>query len=263
LALVQRDVGRLAKYTIDMGGSVELLDLALRIPPWERMHALTSEEARRMRVATQAPAAPAIGAAVAASPPAAISQPTPRATDGVSATKISERQWAMVDRAGIAALARRHSLTVEGEEIGSFDLVVSCGAERDSYDVSYMERRHDGAHATAPVRLNAVNVTVGNVSASLKVISSQRRNKPDELITIAHGMASATLIDAFAATGSHSMMIETRSDGGKKLRMITGIRLGNTGAQENLPRLEATCGKPAGNRASLQSERTGGLASTK
>ncbi len=44
----------------------------------------------------------------------------------------------------------------------------------------------------------------------------------------------AALIGAFAAAGNHSMMIETKSAG-----TITGIRLGNTGAQQNLPRLAA------------------------
>ena len=34
LVLVQRDIGRLAQYTAEMGASVDLLDLALRIPPW-------------------------------------------------------------------------------------------------------------------------------------------------------------------------------------------------------------------------------------
>ena len=58
LVLVQRDIGRLAKYTIDMGGSIDLLNLALRIPPWEPMHALTPDEARRVRLATDEPAAP-------------------------------------------------------------------------------------------------------------------------------------------------------------------------------------------------------------
>ena len=42
----------------------------------------------------------------------------------------------MIERAGAVALARRHPLTVEGEEIGSFDLSVACGAGADSYDVS-------------------------------------------------------------------------------------------------------------------------------
>jgi hypothetical protein len=49
LVLVQRDIGRLARYTADMGASIELLDLALRIPPWEPMHALTRAEIRRTR----------------------------------------------------------------------------------------------------------------------------------------------------------------------------------------------------------------------
>ena len=52
LNVVQRDIGRLAQYTIEMGGSVELLETALRIPPWEPMYRLSSEEFRRMRLST-------------------------------------------------------------------------------------------------------------------------------------------------------------------------------------------------------------------
>ncbi|MET0867406.1 MAG: hypothetical protein ABWY35_04845, partial [Pseudorhodoplanes sp.] len=40
LVLVQRDIGKLAMYTIEMGGTAELLELSLRIPPWEPMRAL-------------------------------------------------------------------------------------------------------------------------------------------------------------------------------------------------------------------------------
>ena len=36
----------------------------------------------------------------------------------------------MVDRAGSATLARSNPLTVEGERIGNFDLMVACGAAR-------------------------------------------------------------------------------------------------------------------------------------
>ncbi|MDB5582469.1 MAG: hypothetical protein JWR80_7645, partial [Bradyrhizobium sp.] len=46
LVLVQRDVGRLARYTAEMGASIDLLDLALRIPPWEPMHSMTRDELR-------------------------------------------------------------------------------------------------------------------------------------------------------------------------------------------------------------------------
>ena len=56
LVLVQRDIGRLAQYTVEMGGGIDLLDIALNIPPWEPMHDLTRDESRRMQVATEAPA---------------------------------------------------------------------------------------------------------------------------------------------------------------------------------------------------------------
>ena len=52
LNIVQRDVGRLAHYTVEMGGAVELLETALRIPPWEPLYRLSADELRRMRLST-------------------------------------------------------------------------------------------------------------------------------------------------------------------------------------------------------------------
>jgi len=52
LELVQRDIGKLARYTIEMGGGIELLETALRTPPWQPMHVLSAEEVRRLRLAT-------------------------------------------------------------------------------------------------------------------------------------------------------------------------------------------------------------------
>jgi len=257
LVLVQRDIGRLAKYTIDMGGSVDLLNLALRIPPWEPMHALTADETRRTRLATDEPPAPAAAATVAASPAPSSTLPVARVTDSARATEISERRWAMIDRAGVAALARRQPLTVEGEDIGSFDLMLACGGG-DSYDVSYVERRHDSGRIRVPTELGAVTMTVGRMSAALKVVSSERRAQPDELVTYAAGSVPAALIGAFAAVGSHSMLIETKSGA-----MVTGIRFGNTGTQQNLPQLAASCVKALGDRADLTVPKTRGLASAK
>ncbi|MGH6665063.1 MAG: hypothetical protein ACREB2_09200 [Pseudolabrys sp.] len=257
LVLVQRDIGRLAQYTIDMGGSIELLDLALRIPPWEPMHALTADEARSTRLATEVPSVP-VAATVAASPPPVAKSPIPRVTDGARAHEISERRWAVVDHAGVASLARRQPLTVEGEDIGSFDLMLACGAGTESYDLSYVEHRHDGDRRPLPAELNAITVRIGGGSAVLKVVSSERRKQPDELVTYAAGSVPAALIDGFANAGNHSMLIETRSAG-----TATGIRLGNTGAQQNLPRLAASCVKPLGDRAELPVIKTGGLASAK
>jgi hypothetical protein len=259
LVLVQRDIGRLAQYTAEMGASVDLLDLALRIPPWEPMHALTRDELKRTRLTTDELDAPAAAAVTAASPSnGTVPQTTPHMTNGLHAAAISEQRWALVDRSGVATLARRHPLTVEGEEIGSFDLVVACVAGGDSYDVSYIERRHGGEQRPLPNALDTISLRVGASSATLKVVSSERKGSPDELVTYASGRVPAGLIGAFGAVGSHSMLIKTQT-----AQFATGIRIGNTGATQNLPRLAAACNKPIGDRADLTRAKTGGLAAAK
>jgi hypothetical protein len=258
LVLVQRDIGRLARYTADMGATADLLEVMLRIPPWEPMHALTREELKQTKLTTEDTEVPVAAATLAASSPALTPQPAPRATNGLQATPISEQRWSLVDRAGMATLARRHPLTVEGEEIGTFDLVVACGPGGDTYDVSYIERRHRGEQVDLPSALDAISLKVGGNSASLKVVSTERRKGPDELLTYATGRVPATLLGAFAAMGNHSMVIRTQS-----AQVVTGIRLGNTGASQNLPRLSAGCSKPVGDRADLARSKTGGLAAAK
>jgi hypothetical protein len=52
LNVVQRDIGRLAQYTIEMGGGVDLLETALRIPPWEPLYRLSADELQRMHLNT-------------------------------------------------------------------------------------------------------------------------------------------------------------------------------------------------------------------
>lgn len=257
LVLVQRDIGKLAQYTIEMGGSIDLLDLALRIPPWEPMHALTQAEIGKTRVATEA-GAPASSPTVVVSPSSPATEQLPRMTNGARATAISEQRWAVVDNKGVTALARRHPLTASGEDIGSFDLMVACGATSEGYDVSYIERRRVGRDTPLPEQLGTISLAAGGANASLKVVSSQRRSDPDELVTFASASVPASLIGIFAGAGNHSMMITTKADATR-----TAIRLGNTGAQQSLPRLVAACQKSLGDRAALAAPRTGGLASAK
>ncbi len=90
------------------------------------------------------------------------------------------------------------------------------------------------------------------------MVSSERRSGPDELVTYASGRVPSALIAAFAAVGNHSMLIKTESP-----HLLTGIRLGNTGAAQNLPRLSANCIKPLGDRAELPRSKIGGLAAAK
>lgn len=51
LMIVERDVGRLAKYAFDMGGTGDLLALSLSVPPWEELHELTPAELKLTNVA--------------------------------------------------------------------------------------------------------------------------------------------------------------------------------------------------------------------
>jgi hypothetical protein len=52
LMIVERDIGRLAKYTFDMGGAGDLLSLSLNVPPWEDLHELSREELRLTNLVT-------------------------------------------------------------------------------------------------------------------------------------------------------------------------------------------------------------------
>jgi hypothetical protein len=52
LMIVERDIGRLAKYTFEMGGSGDLLALALSVPPWEDLHELSADELRLTNLVT-------------------------------------------------------------------------------------------------------------------------------------------------------------------------------------------------------------------
>ena len=253
LVLVQRDIGRLAQYTAEMGASIDMLDLSLRIPPWEPMHVMTMSELVGMRVVTEQSALPApakVAAQVSALPAQVI-----KVGIGMPLAPVSERRWTVVNNAGSAALGRRHPLTLEGDEIGRFDLMVACSNSPDSYDVSYVEYRSVGA---LPPAVGGVNMRVGGLSAPLKVMSSQSRADTGELVTFAAGTVPSELITSFAGNGMHSMTIETKTAG-----VETMIRLGNTGAPQSLPRLIAECGKPAGDRAELSAKRANGIALAK
>ena len=76
LMIVERDIGRLAKYTFDMGGAGDLLSLALNVPPWEDLHELSREELRLTNLVTTDMVAQA------GSPNAAMVELTPKPVQG-------------------------------------------------------------------------------------------------------------------------------------------------------------------------------------
>jgi hypothetical protein len=52
LMIVERDIGRLAKYTFDMGGAGDLLSLSLNVPPWDDLHELSPAELQLTNLVT-------------------------------------------------------------------------------------------------------------------------------------------------------------------------------------------------------------------
>jgi hypothetical protein len=246
LVLVQRDIGRLAKYTIDMGGTGDLLEVALRIPPWEPMHALTRAELKNMGFESTE-------SAPVEAPVASLSSVKyVPGTSGDRTGGFDEHGWSIVDRGGASILGRRHPLTIEGDEIGSFDLVLACAAN-DGYLVTYSEeRRADVGSGDSP--LTDVTVRIGGQTTPLKVMSSEVKDKTGLMVSVAAGVIPANLIRTFTATGSRSMMIGTSS-----ANTHSTIRLGNSGAQRNLPLLTSQCQKGA-QRAELVTAKTGGMA---
>jgi len=95
LMIVERDIGRLAKYTFEMGGGGDLLALSLNVPPWEELHELSREELRLTNLVTTdaiAEVLPPRGASVTQSA-AVVVKPV---QDRLVATAVSDEQVAPV-----------------------------------------------------------------------------------------------------------------------------------------------------------------------
>jgi hypothetical protein len=249
LVLVQRDIGRLVQYTLDMGGGAELLEVALRIPPWEPMRLLSRDELRRTRLDTsqdrsgQSPAAPASSGVNA---PAAVVP----LSDGAR-SEINPRGWVMTQRQGSAALVRQHPLTVEGDKIGAFEVALGCGPTPGTYVVTYAETRlspddRDGA------AVKHVDLWIEGRTEPLDVVSSRLSAAPRELETLASGSVSAELVRSFADAANDAITVRTATAASPG----TLIRIGNTGFAQALPELAAACQAPAQPRLETRAELT-------
>lgn len=230
LVLVQRDIGRLAQYTVEMGGSVDFLELSLRIPPWEPMRALTRDEIRRMQVEagpqwTPPQAARSVTSAL-----------SPALTSGRRGADAAARGWIVTEHAGQPVLVRSHPLTVEGDEIGSFDLTLACGQTPDSLEAAYSERRMAGGGAVDP--LKTVMLSVSARSEPLQVAASELVPRSLELSTQARGSVPVSFVRLFSELSSRALVVSTVSTNDAR----TAIRVGNSGIAPALARLLESCG---------------------
>src|SRR5262245_37959624 len=142
LVVVQRDIGRLAQYTVEMGGGIDLLEIALKIPPWEPMRQLSRDELRLMKVMTS-------GDSVDTS-----SGPTTNSvalSNGARAA-VNSRAWAMLVGENRPTLGRSHPLTVEGDDLGNFDVAFACSDQGRDLNITYTEQRR-GSAGRAPAVL--------------------------------------------------------------------------------------------------------------
>jgi len=237
LVLVQRDIGRLAQYTVEMGGAIDLLETALKIPPWEPMRLLSREELRGMKIVTGGNTPEVNSGAAPASLPMA---------NGSRAT-VQERSWVMLENAGRIQLTRKHPLTVEGEEIGTFDLTFACGEAGKDLTVTYVEQRR-GAGRKADV-LTDVEISIAGKSVPLKIVSSQPGLRSLEFDSVARGRVPVDLVKAFADPRSRSLLIETASED-----RATAIRIGNAGIARSFQQLATACGAPPAVRSTQRTD---------
>lgn len=228
LVLVQRDIGRLVRYTAEMGGGTELIELALRIPPWEPMRALSRDELRRAGL-DNTPDRYGQTLVDTLATTAAVPVNAGLRVDS------SQRGWMLSDRAGHPALVRQHPLTIEGDRIGTFEIALACSADPGRFDVAYSETRRSRDNSSATLR--QVDMWVDGQTSSLEIVSSRQGSAARELQTLATGSLSKAAVQSFADAEADSLTVETTSS----INPSTVIRVGSSGFAQSFARLESAC----------------------
>jgi hypothetical protein len=236
---VQRSLGVMAKYTVEMGGDIELFEMSMRIPPWERMKQLTADELRRTKLHNVENVfdAPVASLTPAPSPIAAPVPPTVSNLSPVPAfsSPAPSNGWTLIEKPGLRGLARRHPITVEGEQIGNFEIMFACSATPENYSVRYVETRR----ASVSERLKSIVLSAGPTQIPMAIESSSARASANGLETIASGTITAKLLAAYGEVRGRAIQVATESTGATS----TAIRLANTGLAPSLPQLAAACGR--------------------
>jgi hypothetical protein len=161
--------------------------------------------------------------------------PAPALASG-SRVGSGERNWVIGEAAAGLVLQRKHPLTVEGDDIGGFELSFGCGEAGRDYIVTYVEHRRGSEPGRAPEALTDVELSLSGKAVPLTIVSSRADRKPTELSSIASGRVAAELVKAFADPRSRSITVETTSED-----MATAIRIGNAGVARSFQKLVASC----------------------
>jgi hypothetical protein len=143
-------------------------------------------------------------------------------------------------RAGQPVLTRSHPLTVEGERIGSFSLLVSCGMAPETYTLTYRETRSGPPDRGLPRSITQVALVVDERLQPLKITSSEKKMHGGELESVAATALPARLVRALSSDNPASITLETESVGNPR----TTIRIGNAGFGRGFREVERGCREP-------------------
>lgn len=242
---IQRVNGELSRYIIDMGADIELFEISSRIPPWEEMRRLSREELRRMKVSTTEN--PFSKSPVTAMPPV----PPSKKPEPTIVASVNTLGWTIVERQGHRALARQHPMTIEGKEIGTFEIAFTCSDKPDIYRVNYVEKRIvRNALSGLTDRLEAVGISIRQDNNFLRTLLTLEESVPGrgpaELISRARGTIAASYLETAVAANSSEGMASASQQGlivatttVDKVRTV--IRVGQTGLPEGLRQLALSC----------------------
>jgi len=227
----QRQLGQLARYTIEMGGDIALFETAMRIPPWEVLRPLTAEEVQRAGLDNVDDAFDKTAIKSAASKPG---QPAPAFLGAAATGKLKASSWEIVDEAGVAVLTRKYPLTLQGEAIGQFEISFACEGSKN-YKVAYSETRRI-AENTA-VHLIGVGIGVGKQGVPLRIGSSLRNTQDARIESMAGGTASVAFIAEWMRDGGQPLVVATTDS--RKVKTTTII--GKAGLPASFDRFTARC----------------------
>lgn len=222
-----RATSEMARYTVDMGGEIELFDLSMRIPPWESLRVLNRSEVLRTRLSTIDAPFDRPDTDTSSSPPPGVLPPT-----GGKLASIA--RWTLVGAGADRGIVRRHPLTRQGEEIGSLLVTIACTDRPGALRLRYWETRKLAAADDVVAR---AMMMLGRERIPLTVESS--RAIAGRLESIASGNVDIGLAAKHLVAAPGSITVATLT----KSKVQTAIRLGNTGLGTVLPQLSAECAR--------------------
>jgi hypothetical protein len=225
---IQRDVGRIARYTVDMGADIELFELAMRIPPWEKLRALSQADLRRLRLQSDEVLAEAPTSGTVSVPLRETQTPRPR---------VVERGWQLQEDG--RELVRRHPLTHEGDPIGHFEISLSCAAEQGGYKLAYLEDRLLSDATVASARVKDVTFWFNGRKTVLKVEASAPDAAAHEMHSRATALVPSAVIEGLKSDPTSTITIGTKTTA----NLRTNIRVGGTGFAQAYPQLASGCPK--------------------